>query len=176
VDTGEILSKLKTAVPGSVLEKSRFGRSAFLSLWVETRALPEIAAALKGKQDIKLDWLENLSAIQMEKAIVVTYFLRSSSNDNTLILRCSVEPANPAKEVELPSVVSSWAMAAPFEAEIQEFFGVRFVDSKGELVHTGPGKMPKGWNGFPLRKNYVFPMEYLGIAHARRPTAPEGNA
>ena len=176
MDTGEILNKLKLAAPGSVLEKSRFGRSANLSLWVETRQLPEIAAFLKEDTEIALDWLENLSAIQMDKAIVLTYFVRSTSNANTLILRGSLEPSSASKEVKLASVARSWAMAAPFEAEIQEMFGVRFIDSEGEPAYPGPGRLPAGWTGFPLRKSYVFPVEFLGIPHVRKPVAPEGNA
>jgi Ni,Fe-hydrogenase III component G len=179
VETGEILSKLKAAVPGSVLEKSRFGRSAHLAVWVETRSLPEVAAFLSQDPEVALDWLENLSAIELDKAIVLTYFLRSSSRAekaDALILRCSLEPSAPAKEVELPSVARSWAMAAPFEAEIQEMFGVRFLGRDGKPAHAGPGLLPKGWHGFPLRKTYVFPAEFLGIPHLRRPMPPEGNA
>ena len=182
MDTGEIHSKLKKAIPGSVLEKSRFGRSAQLSLWVESRSLPDIAAFLVADADIALDWLENLSAIQMDDAVVLTYFLRRSSGaegpagTSTLILRASIELKGAAKEVTFQSVAKTWAMAAPFEAEIQEMFGVRFLDPRGEPAYQGPGKLPAGWTGFPLRKSYVFPSEFLGIQHARVPMAPEGEA
>jgi NADH-quinone oxidoreductase subunit C len=179
VETAEILNKLKLAAPGSVLEKSRFGRSDRLSVWVEARALPEIAAFLKNDPDIKLDWVENLSGIQLDDAIVLTYFLRTSSlgHEQTLILRVSLALAAPAKEVEAPSVARTWAMAAHFEAEIQELFGVRFVGAQDRPAH-GPGiRLPMEWNGFPLRKSYVFPTQFLGISHVRRPQkGPEGNA
>lgn len=176
MDTGEILNKLKTAAPGSVLEKKRFGRSDQTSVWVEARALPEIAAFLKSDPRISLDWLENFSAIQMDEAIVLTYFLRSSAHDHNLIVRASVEPPSPSKEVEAPSVARTWAMATPFEAEIQELFGVRFVDPQGQPAYPGEHRLPKGWNGFPLRKSYVFPTRFLGIIHARRVPNREGNA
>lgn len=176
METGEILNKLKIAAPGSVLEKGRFGRSAQMSLWVETRALPEIASFLKNDPDIALDWLENLSAIQMDEAIVLTYFLRSSTRGHTLILRGSLEPASPSKEVKLPSLAGCWTMAAPFESEIQELFGVRFMDARGAPIYEVGNRLPKGWNGFPMRKNYVFPTEFLGVPHSRRATMTEGNA
>jgi NADH-quinone oxidoreductase subunit C len=180
VEATEILNKLKQAAPGSVLEKSRFGRSELLSVWVEARTLPEIASFLKNEPDVKLDWLENLSGIQLDGAIVLTYFLRSSqqtpSRDPGLILRVSLEPSGPAKEVEVPSVTRSWAMAAPFEAEIQELFGVRFLDADGRPAHEAGIRLPRDWNGYPLRKSYVFPTRFLGIPHARRNRAPEGNA
>lgn len=182
MDTGEIQNKLKKALPGSVLEKSRFGRSAQLSLWVESRSLPEVAKFLCADPEIGLEWLENLSAIQMDDAIVLTYFLRTASasggtrEESTLILRASVEPKGVTKDVAFPSVAQTWAMASPFEAEIQEMFGVRFLDLSDKPAYPGPGKLPSGWNGFPLRKTYVFPSEFLGIQHARVPVAPEGEA
>lgn len=176
METGEIFNKLKAAAPGSVLEKGRFGRSAHLSVWVETRSLPEVASFLKNDPEIALDWLENLSAIQMDEAIVVTYFVRSSVHGHSLILRGSLEPAGPSKEVDLPSVARSWAMAAPFEAEIQELFGVCFLDAQGAKVYEGGGRLPKNWHGYPMRKSYVFPSGFLGVSHTRRPTSRGGNA
>lgn len=176
MDTGEIQNKLNSAVPSSVLEKVRFGRSDHLSLWVEGRSLPKIAAYLKSQAKVEYDWLENLSAIQMDKAIVLTYFLRSTTQAHRLILRVSVEPSGPAREADLPSVADAWAMATPFENEIQELFGVRFLSAAGEPVYREPNKLAPGWNGFPLRKTYVFPTGYLGISHSRKNVAPEGNA
>jgi NADH:ubiquinone oxidoreductase subunit C len=142
--------------------------------------LPEAAAFLKSDPGTRLEWLENLSGVQLEGAIVMTYFLRPStvspSDAQPLILRVSARLASPAKEVDVPSVAGVWAMAAPFEAEIQELFGVRFLGADGRPAHEAGIRLPRDWNGFPLRKNYVFPTQFLGIAHARRPRGPEGNA
>jgi NADH:ubiquinone oxidoreductase subunit C len=159
VETAEILNKLKQAAPGSVLEKSRFGRSAHTCLWIEA--------------GIGLDWLENLSAMQMDEALVVTYFLRSTtSSKQFLILRVSIVPASASREVELPSVAGVWAPATPFEVEIQELFGIRFLNADGKQSHASSQRLPKNWNGFPLRKSYVFPSSFLGISHSR-PKADE---
>jgi Ni,Fe-hydrogenase III component G len=185
VETAEIINRLKLASPGCVLEKGRFGRSDRTAVWVEARALPEIARFLKNEVGIRFDWLENLSAIQMDGAIALTYFLRVSdfvsesdpaARGGALILRVSVELEGPAKEVDVPSVARTWAMAAPFEAEIQELFGVRFMDADGRPAHAPGIRLPRGWNGFPLRKTYVFPTRFLGITHVRRSHFPEGNA
>lgn len=179
METVEILNKLKLAAPGSVLEKSRFGRSDRLSVWVESRALPRVAEVLKNDPEIMLDWVENLSGTQFDDTIVLTYFLRSSfpSHGKTLIFRASLALESPAKEVRAPTVSGTWAMAAHFEAEIQELFGVRFVDDQGRPAHSAGIRLPRNWNGFPLRKSYVFPSQFLGISHVRRPQkGPEGNA
>ena len=173
METAEILNKLKQAAPGSVLEKNRFGRSAHTCLWVEARLLPQVAAVLKTTPGIGLDWLENLSAMQMDEALVVTYFLRSTtSSKQFLILRVSTVPASASREVDLPSVSGVWATATPFEIEIQELFGIRFLSADGKQSHASSQRLPKNWNGFPLRKSYVFPSSFLGISHSR----PEADA
>jgi NADH:ubiquinone oxidoreductase subunit C len=175
VDTGEILNKLKKAIPGSVLETSRFGRSDQHAFWLEVRSLAQVAAFLKDEPAIALDWVENLSAIQLDQALVATYFLRSSIHPHTLILRISIVPESQAKEVQLPTVTASWQMAEPFEIEIQELFGMRFTDAEGRPAHVGAQRLPKGWNGFPLRKNYVFPTQFLGIPHSRKSLGAGGS-
>ena len=174
METGEIINKLKSAVPSCVLEKSRFGRSGNLSLWVDSRTILLAAGFLKDDPEVRLEWLENMSAIQMDGALVVTYFLRSYVSKASLMIRASLEPAGPSKDVSLASVSSIWAMASAFEFEIQELFGIRFEGlAQGGVIGQ---RLPKNWNGFPLRKTYVFPTEFLGIPHARKNAPREGNA
>jgi NADH:ubiquinone oxidoreductase subunit C len=175
VEPVEILKKLKQVAPGSVLEKAPFGRSSTTSLWVEARLLADLASKLKADPGTALDWLENLSAIQMDEALVVTYFLRSTTQKSTLILRVSLVPQSASREVELPSVAQIWSMATPFEIEIQELFGIRFLDSAAQPAHAVSQRLPKDWNGYPLRKGYVFPTQFLGIPHSRRTPVDGGN-
>jgi NADH:ubiquinone oxidoreductase subunit C len=110
--------------------------------------------------------------MQLDEALVITYFLRSFSSQETLLLRGSLVPKNQDEIVEMPSMVGVWPMGEPMEREIEELFGFRFVDLD-QLSRHGPGafkKLPEGWSGFPLRKSYRFPEEVGEISH-RRPTS-----
>lgn len=169
MDTGTLASKLNQAFPGAVLQKSRFGRSEVLAIWVEMSAIAKIAAFLRSDVEARLDFLENLSVAQFDEAIVLSYFLSSTTGGMKLILRGSLVPRSPEAPVSAPSVCGTWPMAAAFELEGEELFGIRF-EGRPELRPRLPG----GWNGFPLRKGYVFPQEFLGIAHSRPDSPKEG--
>lgn len=168
MDIGTLASKLNQAFPGAVLQKSRFGRSETLAVWVEMSAIARIAAFLKSDVDARLDFLENLSVAQFDDALVLTYFLSSTACGSKLILRGSIVPKTPEAAVSAPSVSDTWPMAAALEQEGEELFGVRF-EGRPDLG----SRLPADWKGFPLRKTYVFPQEYLGILHSR-PTFSEG--
>ncbi len=171
METAEILSRLKKAEIPGVLERSRFGRSESVSAWIESKSIAQVAEFLRSDPEIALDWLENLSAMQVDEALVLTYFLRSVAKKHSLILRASIVPPSASGEAEIPSVARIWAMAEPIEAEIGELFGVRFTRSPGWARKASGRLLPEGWVGFPLRKNYVFPKEFGEVKHARAENA-----
>ncbi|OFZ52840.1 MAG: hypothetical protein A2428_04690 [Bdellovibrionales bacterium RIFOXYC1_FULL_54_43] len=155
MEPNELLQKINKLVPGAILEKQRFGRSAKTCLWVESEKLRELCMALKNDPAIALDWLENLSAMQLEDALVFTYFIRSSRTKERLILRSSVELTSPTERTDFQSLAGVWGMAEPQEREIAELFGIRFLDENGvSMKHTKAA--PNHWKGFPLRKSFVF--------------------
>jgi len=155
VEQNGLLQKINKLVPGAILEKQRFGRSAELCLWVESEKLRELCVALKNDPAAELDWLENFSAMQLEDALVFTYFIRSTRTKERLILRSSVELTSPLERIDFQSLAGVWGMAEPQEREIAELFGIRFVDENGasaEYAKTASNH----WKGFPLRKSFVF--------------------
>jgi NADH:ubiquinone oxidoreductase subunit C len=162
VDTSELIPRLEKAAPKSVLEMKPFGRSGETSIWIEMRAIGKLAEALSS-EEVGFDWLENMSVMEIEGALVFTYFLRSSLRGELLILRGSVMPRSQEAEVMVDSTLAIWPMALPFEQEISEMFGVSFKGGK----KAAKGILPDDWHGYPLRKGYIFPAEYGGILHMR---------
>lgn len=171
MDRATLVGKIKREVPGAVLEKQRFGRSDALCLWFENRKALELARFL---ETLKYDWLENFSVMQMDDALVLTYFVRSSETSaepitlrSTLEILSGAQVSNVQLEVRSPSVRSVWTMAEPMEMEADELFGIRFLDENGSPIARAYDRLPAGWAGFPLRKDYVFPESFEGIRHAR---------
>jgi NADH:ubiquinone oxidoreductase subunit C len=150
----EKLSRIFDRVPGALLEKGRFGRSESFAYWVNAGRMLDLCKVLSS--DASFDWLENISCMQVENDLALTYFLRSSSSNETTILRVSLElpresiatgsEGEPNGLVEMASVSEIWEAATPFESEISRFFGVRFSGKDFD----------RSWNGFPLRKDFIF--------------------
>jgi NADH:ubiquinone oxidoreductase subunit C len=148
VDAATLISQIEKALPGMILDKQRIGRSGRTSLWIEIRKVVEVAKRLKSDPELLLDWLENISVMEIEHALVVTWFVRSSSSVCEIALRGSVVPAGVGSEVSMPSVREVWGMAIPMERHAGAMFGIRFVpDDKPAAINP--------WKGFPLRRGFV---------------------
>lgn len=141
---------LPAALQGAVLEKVRFGRSENTSYWVQGTRLREVCEFVKEQGE--MDCLENLSCVQVDQNLLLTYFLRSTSTHETAILRVSLElPADYMEFVDMDSMSSVWESSRTFEREIHTLFGVRFGGDSG-----GKGATESLWDGFPLRKDFVL--------------------
>lgn len=169
MDSGALLTKVKKLLGSSVLESGRFSRGGDALIWVSAGALLEAIQKLKADTELQLTSLENLSAMHLEGAIVLSYFLRSVAVPASgLVVRCSLEPRKTDPRVRFASVREIFEAAAPQEREIAELFGVDFGEAAGE---SRGGLLPAGWEGFPLRKDYAFPRAFLGIPHVRNAPA-----
>ena len=60
---------------------------------------------------------------------------------------------------EVPSVSGVWGIANWHEREAYDMFGIRFMGHPN-LVRI---LCPDDWEGYSLRKDYEFPLEYHGI-------------
>ncbi len=169
METGELIPKIEAVVPGAILEARPFGRSELFSLWIEYQSVYRVAEVVAFDSGFALDWLDLISCVEVEGALLITYFLRSTKNSNQLLLRVSAPLTEADQMIKVWSVTHVWPMATTFEQELSEFFGIYF-----DHPHSAPDSkqihhrvLPQGWVGFPLRKSYVPPMEYLDIPHHR---------
>ncbi len=161
METSELLPRLEQAVPGGVLEARPFGRRRDFSVWVEMRSIEKIAAFLRSGDGLDVDWLEALTWMEIEGAIVLTYFLRSRAFASSLVVRGSLEAMGPSSMPKCLSVRRVWPEASQFEEEISELAGVMFGEP------SGPFRLAVGVAGYPLRKSFVFPKEVSGMIHSR---------
>jgi NADH:ubiquinone oxidoreductase subunit C len=165
VEMNEKFSAIFNQIPGALLEKSRFGRSENHAFWINAARLFESAKLLRSEAG--MNWLENFSCIQVDQSLVMTYFIRSSvmePQQETIILRVSFDLPHSSPHadgddhalVTAPSLSEIWPIAEEFEIEIGKLFGIRFTRQDGrpekESAHA-----EASWNGFPLRKDFVFP-------------------
>jgi NADH:ubiquinone oxidoreductase subunit C len=62
----------------------------------------------------------------------------------------------PRRGPKLPSVADIWPGATWPEREIMEMYGIA-VEEQPDVRHL---LLPEGWKGFPLRKDYVYPVDH----------------
>jgi len=117
----------------------------------------ELAQFILHEPSIKLDWLANLSGVDYvaDAEMCVVYDLYSFDHRHTFAVKVYTPRDKPA----LPSVCDLWRAADWHEREAYDMFGIDFPghpDLRRILCADD-------WEGFPLRKDYVFPREYHGI-------------
>lgn len=94
-----------------------------------------------------------------QDSLAVVYLLGSYRHTGTLTLKV----AAPRTDGRVPSISGVWPAALYFEREVFDLFGVTFTG------HPSLQRIlcPDDWQGHPLRKDYVWPLDYHGVAHLR---------
>jgi NADH-quinone oxidoreductase subunit C len=136
--------------------------------------LPGVAALLRNDAALACDCLMDLTgwdlkgypAVPPSDDIAVVLLLFSMAHRH----RVQLEVRAPRAACEVPSVSGLWPAALYFEREVFDLFGVTFRGHPSlRRIMT-----PDDWVGHPLRKDYVYPSEYHGVAHLREGQRFEG--
>jgi len=128
---------------------------------VDAARLVDVATACRADAELALDCLSNLSGVDYPKDghIQIVYHLFSYRHRHGIVLKVNATRDNPV----VPSLAAVWSHANWQEREVFDLLGVRFAghpDLRRIL-------MPEDWPGHPLRKDFVEPAEYHGIATSR---------
>jgi NADH-quinone oxidoreductase subunit C len=116
-----------------------------------------IAEFLRREPTLKFDWLACLSGVDYaaDGKMAVVYDLWSSDLRHEFAVKVFCPRDNP----HVPTVSDLWRAADWHEREAYDMFGIIF-DGHPDLRRI---LMADDWEGFPLRKDYVFPRQYHGI-------------
>ncbi len=157
MDALSIYAKAKDRFAGKVLEVS----DAKLDPWmvVEPAAIVEVCGFLKDDPETAMDCLSNQSGVDYKDRIEVVYHLFSYRHRHNAILKVKLPRDNPS----VPTLEGLWKSANWMEREIFDLLGVNF-EGHSDLRRL---LMPEDWPGYPLRKDFVEPLEYHGISTTR---------
>jgi len=116
-----------------------------------------VAEFLFSDESLKFDWLACLGGIDYaaDGKLCVAYDLWSFALRHSFAVKVFCPRENP----HVPSVVDLWPAADWHEREAFDLFGILF-DGHSDLRRI---LLAEDWEGWPLRKDYVFPREYHGI-------------
>jgi len=134
----------------------------------------EIAEFLLKEPTLKLDWLQNHAGIDYvaDGKFACVYDLYSFDLKHIFAVKVYCPRDNP----HIPSVADLWPAADWHEREAYDMFGIVF-DGHPDLRRI---LCADDWEGYPLRKDYVFPREYHGIPASveldwqQQPDYPQG--
>ncbi len=172
------LEQLERAVPGAVTGSQLDAIDPWIE--VDPARLTEVCRWLKGTDGpggaaVRFDALECITAVDWfepdaKKAaknswqphVEVVYHLWSTRSRVSIVLKAKLprwKGDQPGQLPEIPSVAGIWRTADWHEREVYDLSGVWFTghpDLRRILC-------PEDWEGYPLRKDYVQPLEYHGI-------------
>ncbi len=142
---------------------------------VDPADLVEVCQYLRDEPRLQFDLLNCISGVDylepdkakaakagFEPHLEVVYHLSSFNKRHRFVLKLMLPRWRDNKEGDLPhvpTVTGIWRAADWHERETYDLCGVWFDG------HPDPRRilLSEDWEGHPLRKDYVFPLEYHGI-------------
>ena len=168
----DIITVLESQFTGAILNKKADAIDPFVI--VEPSKLVDVCRFLRDDPRLQfsvlncisgVDYLEpdgkKLAKAGFEPHLEVVYHLSSFTLKHRFTLKLSLprwKNDQPGELPEVPSVVELWKTADWHEREVFDLCGVWFVGHPDlRRILTA-----EDWEGHPLRKDYVFPLEYHG--------------
>ena len=127
--------------------------NSFDKIRVDSSKLFDLLHFLKNNAEFMFDRLNTIITVDLKDKFELIYDLHSVETGKTACVSIFVDRTSP----KVPSVVEIFKSAYFDECEIFDMFGINF-DKNPDLKRL---LMPKGWIGYPLRKDYVQSDERL---------------
>ncbi len=106
----------------------------------------QTASLLKQHEDLRFDYLRNVSGTDMETHLEVVYHVLSLTHKHEAVVKVKTDRNEPS----VNSVTPVWETANWNEREIYDLLGIEFPGHP-DLRRI---MMPDEWVGYPLRKDY----------------------
>lgn len=169
----DIISLLEARLGPKIKSKTLDAIDPFIV--VEPANLLEVMRFLRDEPSLHFDFLHNISGVDYlepdpkkvakagyEPHLEVVYHLQSFLIKHRFVVKLILprwKDNQPGQLPEVPSLCGLWQSANWHEREVYDLVGVRFIGHP-ELSRI---LLSEDWEGHPLRKDYVFPLEYHGI-------------
>ncbi len=123
-----------------------------LDLAVRPETIADVCRALRDRESGRYDFLSSLCGIDYGDDLGVTYYLYQTGKPARVVIHVRLSRADP----KLPSIAGLFPAADWNEREARELYGITFGG------HPNPSNLllPDDWEGYPLRKDYVYPTDH----------------
>jgi NADH-quinone oxidoreductase subunit C len=169
----QILQTLETRFGPKIKSKKLDAIDPFVV--IEPGDLLEVCRFLRDDPQLRFEMLNCISGVDycepdpkkaakagFEPHVEVVYHLQSFTHRHRIVLKIILprwKNDKPGELPEVPSITSLWDAADWHEREVYDLSGIWFTghpDLRRILLS-------EDWEGYPLRKDYEFPLEYHGI-------------
>jgi len=125
---------------------------------VETSAIADVSRYLRDEPELAFDTLHCLSGVDYptENKMEVVYHLSSMKLRHWIVLKVET----PRESPKVPTLERVWPTANWHEREAYDLYGFWFEG----LSDARRILLPDDWEGHPLRKDWVWPESWHGIA------------
>lgn len=133
-----------------------------LEVKVDPKSLLDICQFLKTDPEFDFNFLRCLSAVDWlkEGEFELVYHLFSFRHRHEMVIKVRVPRSDP----RVPSVVSVWSTTNWHEREAYDLMGI-FFEGHPDLRRI---LLPEGWEGHPLRKDYIHDIERFDDEYAEK--------
>jgi NADH-quinone oxidoreductase subunit C len=145
LSTQDTTKRVSARFPGAVVETT--DRALILT----ADSLVKVAEYLRSDPDLAFDYLNFLTATDYYEYFEVIYYLTSLQHNHSIILKVRCDRRQPT----VPSVYGIWRGADLQERETFDLLGITF-DGHPNLKRI---VLWEGFDGHPLRKDYVWDSE-----------------
>ena len=147
LDGGQLAQRIQGTYPGVVEEHT----SSWV--WVAPQSIPDVTRFLKEDPDLKLDYLNSISAVDFIDHFELVYLLTSFEYNHSASVKARVHGRG---EPSVPSVIDIWPGADFQGREIWDLMVVRFEG------HPNMKRLMlwEGFEGHPLRRDFQDTVEY----------------
>jgi len=159
MERGELLALLAQRLQGAAIGIEEMPNNDIM-LQVARQDFIAVLTTLKQDKDLGFKALTNQLGVDYGDRFAVICNLYSFAIDNKLTIKVFLEKEDP----EIDSIEKLFRGANWFERETYDLLGIRFK-GHGNLERL---LLPADWEGHPLRKDYVYPQEYHGVALKRK--------
>ena len=126
----------------------------YLNVIITPPQLMALANKLRTEESTDFDYMFCLTCVDYPEHMMMVYHLRSLTHKHEMVLKVRID------DKEAPTVETLchiWRTAEFLEREVFDLFGVKF-NNHPDLRRI---LLDDDWEGFPLRKDYVDPVNMI---------------
>jgi NADH:ubiquinone oxidoreductase subunit C len=147
----ELKLRLEKLLPSPVFEEG----TEWLTVDIDPAAWEEVARELRWAEELDLDYLFCVTAIDWKTHFTMVYHLTSTVYRHMVVVKAKLDRGHPV----IRTVSDIWRTAEFHEREAFDLFGVVFTGHP-DLRRLF---MTDDWKGWPLRKDYEDPVNMIKL-------------